>query len=134
MKDQRESMKLEVLKGSIEYVTRLGRSRGQRLILVKFTSFSVKFEVLRKAANLTDSQIRADEDFSLETRKIWMGLISCLKDAKKSGLRVFLKDKLVVNGRTYDLDYVVKNVQQGVEGGVVKIPGRNRVEETKEIS
>jgi hypothetical protein len=64
----------------------------------------------------------------LETRKIRVGLIPYLKDTKKSGLRVFLKkDKLVVEGLTYDLDFVVKNIQLGVEGNGLNIPVRNTI-------
>jgi hypothetical protein len=40
MKILREFMKLDVLNGSINYVARLRRRRGQRQILAKFTSFS----------------------------------------------------------------------------------------------
>jgi hypothetical protein len=91
---------------------------------VAFTSFSVKLEVPRNTKNLVGSKIKVHEDFSLETRKIWKGFIPYLKDTKKRGLGAFLKDTLVVNGRTYDLDYVVKNIQLGEEGGALDIPVR----------
>jgi hypothetical protein len=43
-------------------------------------------------------------------------LIPYLKNAKKSGYKAFLmKDKLVVEGQTYNLDYMVKSIQLGVE-------------------
>jgi hypothetical protein len=52
-----------------------------------------------------------DEDFAWETRKIRKGLIPYLKDAKWRGLRAFLKkDKLIVNGRAYDLEYLLGNI------------------------
>jgi hypothetical protein len=53
----------------------------------------------------------------------------------KRGLRAFLKeDKLAVIGRIYNLDYVVKNIQLGVEGIGLEIPVRNTVEGSEEIS
>jgi hypothetical protein len=49
----------------------------------------------------------------LETRRNRRCLIPHLKDAKRRGYRAFLKDKLMMNRRTYDFDYVVKNIQLG---------------------
>jgi hypothetical protein len=44
------------------------------------------------------------------------GLIPFLQDAENSVLAAFLKkDKLVVERRTFDLDYVMKNNQKGVD-------------------
>lgn len=34
-----------------------------------------------------------------------------LKEAMRRGHRAFLKDELIVNGRTYDLDYLLRNFQ-----------------------
>jgi hypothetical protein len=63
------------------------------------------------------------------------GLIPHLKDAKQSGLRALLKkDKLVVYGRTYDLVYMVKNIQLGVKSDGLDIPVKNIVETSEEIS
>jgi hypothetical protein len=42
-------MKLELLHGKINYVARLGRRKGVQPILVKFTSFLVTLEALKKA-------------------------------------------------------------------------------------
>jgi hypothetical protein len=93
----RETIKMEVSNGSTDYVTRLERGGGQWPNLVKFTSFSVKLEVLRNTKSSVGSQIRVD-DFFLEIRKIERGLIPYRKDASRRGQRAFLKDKLVVNG------------------------------------
>jgi hypothetical protein len=71
------------LNGSIDFVAKLGKRRGQRPILVKFTSFLVKLEVLRYTGSLAGLQIRRD-NFSLETRKTWSSLIPYPKDAKKN--------------------------------------------------
>jgi hypothetical protein len=82
-------MKLEALNGSIEYVSRLGKIHGERPVLLKLTSFSMKLEVLRKTKNLAGPKIRVDEDFAWETRKIGEGLIPYLKDANRRVHRAF---------------------------------------------
>jgi hypothetical protein len=60
---------------------------------------------------------------------------SSLKNAKKSGHRSFLKkDKLIVNGRAYDLEHLLGNIQlETVSGGLVT-PANNRLEGLEEIS
>jgi hypothetical protein len=48
----------------------------------------------------------------MEDRKIRRELIPYLKDAKKWGHKAFLrKHALIVNGRTYDLNYLKENIQ-----------------------
>jgi hypothetical protein len=66
-------------------VTKLGRRRGERPILVKFTSFAVELEALRNK-NLAGLQILVDKDFPLEARRIMENLIPNLKDGNKFGL------------------------------------------------
>jgi hypothetical protein len=78
----RDTMGVEVSKENIDYLTRLGRRRGERPILVRFTSFSKKLEVLRNKKNLAGTKIRVDEDLSVEDRRIRSELIPYLKDAK----------------------------------------------------
>jgi hypothetical protein len=87
------------------------------------TSFTVKLEVLRNTKNLFSWEIRVDEDFSLKTRntRSW---IPFLKDTDKDGLGAFLKGKAA--GKM-DLDYVVKNIQLGVEGNGLDVSVRNSV-------
>jgi hypothetical protein len=40
-----EKMGVQEIQGHIDYVKRLGRSRGNRPVFVKFTMFSKKFKV-----------------------------------------------------------------------------------------
>jgi hypothetical protein len=124
----RETMKLEILNGSIDYVARVGKRSGERPILMKLTSFSLKLEVLRKTKNLAGSKFRVDEDFAWETRKT-------LKDATRRGHRAFLKkDKLIVNGRAYELEYLLGNNQLETGTGGLDTPADNRLEGLEEIS
>jgi hypothetical protein len=76
----KDTMRLEMTEGSIDFTTTLGRRKGQRL-----TSFAMKLEVLKNTRLLVDSKIRIDEDFSLETRKVRRELIPYLREAKKVG-------------------------------------------------
>jgi hypothetical protein len=62
----RDTMGVEVSKETIDYLTRLGRRRGEWPILVRFTSFSKKLEVVRNKKNLAGTKIRVDEDLSVE--------------------------------------------------------------------
>jgi hypothetical protein len=107
-----EKMGVETSKENIDYLTRLGRRRGERPILVKFTTFFKKLDVWRNKKNLAGTNIRVDEDLSTESRKIRRELIPYLKDAKKWGHRAFLrKHALIINGRAYDLNYLKENVK-----------------------
>jgi hypothetical protein len=60
---------------------------------VKYTSFAVKLDALRNTKNLAELRIQVGDDFPLETRRIRKNLVPYLKDAKKYGLRAFLKKK-----------------------------------------
>jgi hypothetical protein len=131
----RETMTLEILNESIDYVARVGKRSGERPILMKLTSFSMKLEVFKKTKNLAGSTFRVDEDFAWETRKIRKRLIPYLKDAKRRGHRAFLKkDKLIVNGQAYDLEYLLGNIQLETGTGVLVTPANNRLEGMEEIS
>jgi hypothetical protein len=54
--------KIEISGENINYVTRLGRRRGERPILIKFTTFAKKLEVWENKRNLIGTKIRVDED------------------------------------------------------------------------
>jgi hypothetical protein len=91
--------------------------------------------VLKKTKNLAGSKFRVDEDFAWETRKIRKRLIPYLKDAKRREHRAFLKkDKLIVNGQAYDLEYLLGNIQLETGTGELVTPANNRLEGMEEIS
>jgi hypothetical protein len=72
----------------------------------------MKLEVLRNKKNLAGTKIRVDEDLSVEDRRIRSELIPYLKDAKKWGHKAFLRrHTLMVNGKTYGLNYLKDNIQ-----------------------
>jgi hypothetical protein len=91
--------------------------------------------VLRKTKNLLGSKFRVDEDIAWETRKIRKGFIRYLKDAKRTRHRAFLKkDKLIVNGWAYDLEYLLGSIQLETGTGGVDTPADNRLKELEEIT
>jgi hypothetical protein len=112
-----ETMKVDVNRVNnekIDYVTRIGRRKGEWPILVKFILFSKKLQILRKKRNLAVSKIRVEEDLSMEDRRVRKELIPYLKDAKRRGHRAFLrKGSLIVDGRAYGLSYLKGNIQLG---------------------
>jgi hypothetical protein len=93
----RMKMKVDVMNWHIDSVMRIGR-RGSRLILVGFTSSSKKIEVLKVTRNSVGTNIRIEQDYSMETRRIHRELIPYLKDTTRQGNIAFLRNnKLVVN-------------------------------------
>jgi hypothetical protein len=78
----KRKVKVEIADWHIEKVNRLGRSRGDRLILASFTSFSKKIEVLQAQRHLTGMKIRIAEDFSIKVRETGKQLIPYMIDAK----------------------------------------------------
>jgi hypothetical protein len=77
-------MRLEMAEGSIDFTTRLGRRKGQRPILVKFTSFALKLKALKNTKILVNSKnLELMRIFSPETRKVRKELISYLREAKQ---------------------------------------------------
>jgi hypothetical protein len=79
----RTRMKLGVMNWHIDSVMRIGRRRGARSILVRFTSYTKKMEVLKGTRNLAGTNIRIEQDCSMETRRIGRELIPYLKDARR---------------------------------------------------
>jgi hypothetical protein len=78
-----ESVEAEAASEDIDCVARLGGRRVERPILITFTSFSKKPEVLKNTRNLVGSKNKVDEDVSTETRRIRKKLIPYLKYKKK---------------------------------------------------
>jgi hypothetical protein len=82
VKWQSESMKVDTTIENIDCVARLGSRKGQRPILIKFTSFPKYLEVLKNKRNLGGFKVRVDEDHSVKARRLWKELVPCLKDAR----------------------------------------------------
>jgi uncharacterized tellurite resistance protein B-like protein len=71
-----DKMGVEISKENIDYLTRLGRRRGERPILIKFTTFFKKLEIWRNKRNLTGTKIRVDEDLYI-TNQLVLSTFSC---------------------------------------------------------
>jgi hypothetical protein len=77
--------------------------------------------------NLAGSKIRVDEDLSTEDRKVRKELIPYLKDAKRRGHKAFLrKGTPIVNGKSYDVNYLKENIQLVDENGQMDNPAKTR--------
>jgi hypothetical protein len=121
----RMKMKVDVMNWHIDSAMIIGRRRGSRPILVRFTSYSKKTEVLKGTRNLAGTNMRIEQDYSMETRRKRRELIPYLKDARRQGNIEFLrKDKLVVNTKIYELEYRKKNFRMESEVQIRDIPTR----------
>jgi hypothetical protein len=77
-------VKVEITNWHIERVQRLGMMRGYRPILVNFTSFLKKLDVLLQATrNLAGTRVTTVEDFSIKIRETCRQLIPYMIEAKK---------------------------------------------------
>jgi hypothetical protein len=92
-------VKAEKTNVGVYCVARWGESGVECSILVIFTSFSKKVDVLKNARKLAGSRYMVDEDFSTQTRRIRKeGIDPLLKDEHKLVHAVFLgKDMLILN-------------------------------------
>jgi hypothetical protein len=107
----RMKIRVEMTNWHMDSVARLGKRKGSCPILVRFTSFSKKYEILLNTRILAGSGIRIDQDYSAEIRKVLKELVPYMIDARGRGHRAFLRGgKLVVNGRSYELGYLQDNI------------------------
>lgn len=108
----------------IDSTIRIGKRSGRRPIVVRFTSFNKKMEVLSKCRHLAGTGIRIENDYSPEIRKTRSELRKYLIDAKKKGHKAFIKhDKIIVNGREFNLEYCRNNVP--IEGKTLEREVKN---------
>jgi hypothetical protein len=127
----KEKMGIQEIQGHINYVKRLGKSKGNRPIFVKLTMFSKKLEVLKNINKLVGSKIRVEHDYSREVRERRRELIPYLKDARSRGHKTFIKKyKLVVNRRAYSLGELKEKIKLMTRSGSMDNPnGGMRLEE-----
>jgi hypothetical protein len=78
-------MGVQEIQGHIDYGKRIGRSRGNRPVFVKFTTFFKKLKVLKNTNKLAGSKIIVEQDYAREVREIRRELIPYLKDARSRG-------------------------------------------------
>jgi hypothetical protein len=66
----KEKMDIEIAKWHVDIANRVGRGRGSRPIMVRFTTFRKKFEILENTKKLAGSKIGIEQDYTWETRQI----------------------------------------------------------------
>jgi hypothetical protein len=109
-------MKVDVMNWHIDSAMRMGRRRDSQPILVRFASYAKKIEVLKGIRNLAGTNIWIEQVYSMDTRRIRRELIPYLKYTRRQGNTAFLrKDKLVVNRKLYELEYLKKNFRMETE-------------------
>jgi hypothetical protein len=107
----KEKVGIRIVEWHVDMANRLGRGRGNRLIMVRFTTFRKK-EILENTKKLVGSKIGIEQNYTWETRQIRRDLIPYLKEARNQGHRAVIKiDKLIVNGRPYELNYLKENIK-----------------------
>ena len=94
---------------SINNLYRLGKGTN-RPLLVKSNSKCTRDYILDNRKKLKGSQYRIDEDFNYDTWQARRKLLPYMHDARSKGHKASLRqNKLVVNGKIYDLDFCTAN-------------------------
>jgi hypothetical protein len=74
---------------------------GSRQILIRFTSYSEKLEMLQRIKNSAETNVTIELNCNMETRKVRRELLPYTKDTRSKGNTVYLlKEKLVVKRKT----------------------------------
>jgi hypothetical protein len=101
-----EQMGVQLRENDIERAHRLGRRRERaRPIIVKFSNFKTKSEILLRRTMLKGTKIGLDEDYTERVRSIRNKLNEFMLRARKDGRRAYIRfDRLVVDGQQYSLE------------------------------
>ena len=111
----KNELKIDESKILIERAHRLHSKMKPRPLIVKFSFFKDKENVLkryrliqkqaRNSARGAGEKVRISEDFPDRVRKLRYSLIPFLQQALDAGKNAFLRyDKLIINGQTYVYD------------------------------
>ncbi|PSN33749.1 hypothetical protein C0J52_26841, partial [Blattella germanica] len=99
-------------------VFRIGKGNN-RPILIIFNSYITKQQIFDRSARLKGSNYKLDNDYDYNTRQIRKKLLPFMHEARGKGYRAnIINDKLKINGKIYDLDYLenefrnAENVEQ----------------------
>jgi hypothetical protein len=107
----RTKMRTDIESWHIDTVTRLVKRKGSHLILVRFTFYLKKYEILLSTRTLVRLGIRIEQSYSVEMREIWKELIPYMKDARDRVYRALLRgERLMVNCRLYELGYLREKI------------------------
>ena len=106
-------MNVRVHEESIDNCFWLGKSRGKRPLLVRFTRVVTREEILDKAKMLKGLKIWIERDSDFVTRNVRRELLPYLREARRNGKRAVLKfDRLKVEDQIYDLEYCRQNLKK----------------------
>ena len=106
-------MNMRIHEDSIDNCFWLGRRKGRRPLLVKFTRGITREEVLERTRLLKGLRVWIERDFDFSTRKTRSELLPYMWEARKNGKRAILKmDKLKIGNQLFDLEYCKKNFKK----------------------
>lgn len=102
---------MTVTSGNIERAHRLGRYRpsNNRPIIVNFSSFKIKQDLLSKGFKLKDSGFSVSEDFSANVRYERKQLLEFAREQESNFKLRF--NKLIIDGKTFIFDHDAKCVK-----------------------
>ena len=107
-----KELKIKLEGGDIERAHRVARNKAQvKPIVVKFSTFKKKDEILRNSWRLKGSKVLIQEDFSERVIEERRKLLPLLKEAKGKNLRASLTyNRLKVENKVYVYDYEKQEV------------------------
>ena len=95
----------------------IGRRRGNRPLLVRFTSVLARDQVLERTRMLKGTRIRVDRDYDYKTRVTRRKLLQYMWNARREGSQAYLvHDKIRINGKILDLEFCEENIQLNENG------------------
>jgi hypothetical protein len=109
-------MRIKLTSDDIERAHRIGRpSNRSRPIVVKFSNYKKKVELLSSISLLKGSNINITEDYTHRVRMIRNELKSYMLNARRDGEYAALRyDRLLINGKTYSLEELKRRTTESV--------------------
>ena len=122
-------LQLNISDMSIDDCYRIGKSKNRRPILVKFTSKLTRDSVLERSKLLKGTGIFLEKDYEKSVRETRKQLIPFMKEARGKGRQAMLRgDKLIVEGKEWDLNFCKRNWGEHRREDPAEQPGREKGE------
>ena len=105
-----EVLRINFEANKIDNLYRIGKSKSNRPLLIKFNSTITKDIIINKKRLFGKWKVRVDEDFNPEVCNIRKRLVKYMWMERKNGKHAILsKDKILVNNIPFDLHYYEQN-------------------------
>lgn len=111
-----EVLKINFKDRQIDNLYWIGKRKQNRPLLVKFNNTITKDHIINKKRMFGRWKVRVEEDYSPEICTIRRKLIEYMWKERKNGNHAILsRDKILINGIPYDLEFCEKNHHLGPE-------------------